>query len=186
MFCPHTTNHPLSQNYLPLYLCFPYFTLSLSDPHLLKALTLNIHTSGEFINLLDGAQSIALIYCIYYKCIKTNLNVYVLVKSPKDKTLLIQGSTTDINIEVSKTILWKDITLLEKWLTVNENYSYKNQYDSNDLHHIQQYDDGSIQISFDRLSCNQSSRHSICSQPNEEDEIFSTPLCYPKSNLRGG
>ncbi|KAL7212929.1 hypothetical protein ACSBR2_015595 [Camellia fascicularis] len=99
--------------------------------------------------MLDGAQSIALIYRIYYKCIKTNLNVHALAKSPKDKTLLIQGSTTDVNIEVLKTILWKDITLLEKWLTVNGNYSHKNQYDSNDLHRIQQYDDGSVQISFD-------------------------------------
>ncbi|KAL7230218.1 hypothetical protein ACSBR2_008683 [Camellia fascicularis] len=110
--------------------CFPDFTLSLSDPHLLKAPTLNIQIYGEFIDMLDGAQSIALTYCIYYKCIKTNLNVYALDRSPKDKILLIQSNTANANIEVPKTILWKDITLPEKWLTIHENYSHKNQYDN--------------------------------------------------------
>ncbi|KAL7184944.1 hypothetical protein ACSBR2_026980 [Camellia fascicularis] len=55
--------------------------------------------------MLDGAQSIALIYRIYYKCIKINLNVHALVKSPKDKTLLIQNNIADANIKVQKTIV---------------------------------------------------------------------------------
>ena len=69
--------------------CFPNFTLSLRDPHILKGLTLNIQLFGEFTNMLESVHNIALIYRIYYKCIKTNLNVQALTKSPKDKTLLI-------------------------------------------------------------------------------------------------
>ena len=99
--------------------CFPDFTLSFHDPHILKALTLNIQVSGACTRILGGAHSIALIYRIYYKYIKTNLNVHALVKSPKDKTLLIQVSTSKTNIEVRKTICWNDITLTDEWVTVN-------------------------------------------------------------------
>jgi hypothetical protein len=43
------------------YLDFP---ISLSDPHILKALTLNIRTQGY--RVLEGVQPLALIYRIYY------------------------------------------------------------------------------------------------------------------------
>jgi len=51
---------------------YPDFTLSLSDPHILKALTLNIRTQGY--RILEGVQPLALIYRIYYKCTGTNMN----------------------------------------------------------------------------------------------------------------
>ena len=61
--------------------------------------------------MLEGSQPIALIYRIHYKTMKTNINIKALNKSPKDKTVLIQASTSDANIQVPKTILWKDINL---------------------------------------------------------------------------
>ena len=61
--------------------CFSDFTLSLRDPHILKALTQNIQLSGEYTNIVESTHNIALIYRIYYKCIKTNLNVQALTKS---------------------------------------------------------------------------------------------------------
>ena len=54
--------------------CFPDFTLSLNDPHLLKALTLNIKTAGEITQMIEGSQPLALIYRIHYKTMKTYLN----------------------------------------------------------------------------------------------------------------
>ncbi|KAL7213038.1 hypothetical protein ACSBR2_015693 [Camellia fascicularis] len=93
--------------------------------------------------MLAGFQSITLIYRIYYKCIKTNLNVHALVKSPKDKTVLIQSSTSKAIVDILRPIVWSEITLLENWLTVNENYTHKIHHDVNDLNHIQQYSDGS-------------------------------------------
>ena len=69
----------------PMYFDYFFdFTLSLSDKHLLKALNLNIKTS-EY-EMLEGSQPLALIYRIYYKCIRTNLNIHALVKSPKAQT----------------------------------------------------------------------------------------------------
>ena len=74
----------------PVYFnCFLDFTLSLSDPYILKALTLNIKTADQITNMHDGSHALALIYRVYYKCVKTNLNVHALIKSPKDQTLLI-------------------------------------------------------------------------------------------------
>ena len=97
---------------------FPNFTLSLSDKYLLKALTLNIKTSGY--EMLEGSQPLALIYRIYYKCIRTNLNVHALVKSPKDQTLLIQSHASDANIRVPKSIRWNEVTLPNDWFLENE------------------------------------------------------------------
>jgi hypothetical protein len=45
--------------------CFLGFTLSLSDPHILKALTVNIKISRY--EMLEGSQPLALIYRIYYE-----------------------------------------------------------------------------------------------------------------------
>ena len=116
--------------------CFPNFTLSLQDPHILKSLTLNIQVSGEFTKMLGGAHSIALIYRLYYKCIIINLNLHASVKSRKDKTLLIQGSTSETNIEVPKTICWDEITLPDNWVIVNENNIHPHQSNSNDVRQI--------------------------------------------------
>ena len=100
--------------------CFPDFTLSLSDQNLFKALTLNIKTDGEITQMIEGSQPIALIYRIYYKTMKSNLNVHALNKSPKDQTVLIQSSTSDANIQIPRTILWKDITLPSQWTLPQE------------------------------------------------------------------
>ena len=70
--------------------CFPNFTVSLHDPHVLKALTLNIKTSST--SMIEGTKQLALIYRVYYKCIKTNLNVQALKKNPDGETSLIQTS----------------------------------------------------------------------------------------------
>ena len=67
--------------------CYPYFTVSLSDPHILKVLTLNIKMHGY--NILPGSQPLALIYRIYYKVTGTNMSFQALSKNPKNQTLLI-------------------------------------------------------------------------------------------------
>ncbi|KAI5323149.1 hypothetical protein L3X38_032221 [Prunus dulcis] len=73
--------------------CYPNFTVSLSDPHILRTLTLNIKTKGY--NVLPGTQPLALVYRIYYKVTGTNMNFQALNKSPKDQTVLIQSHTSD-------------------------------------------------------------------------------------------
>ncbi|KAL0010776.1 hypothetical protein SO802_005884 [Lithocarpus litseifolius] len=53
--------------------CFPNFTVHIHDKNVLQALTLNIKTHGTLVT--QGTSQIALIYRVYYKCIKTNMNV---------------------------------------------------------------------------------------------------------------
>ena len=50
----------------------PDLTLSLDDGALEKALTLRINTTGY--HMIEGSRPLALIYRIYYKLLKTNLN----------------------------------------------------------------------------------------------------------------
>ncbi|KAI8572074.1 hypothetical protein RHMOL_Rhmol01G0170500 [Rhododendron molle] len=125
----------------------------LRDKHILKALMLNIQTAGAITNMLEGSHSLALIYRIYYKCMKTNLNVHALVKSPKDKTVLIQ-SNTHANIQVPRTISWNDIKLPSSWISENYSYPHRMQNDTIDLDYIKQYLDGTGRISFDQQRLN--------------------------------
>ena len=50
----------------------PDLTLSLDDGALEKALTLRINISGY--HMIEGSRPLALVYRIYYKLFKTNLN----------------------------------------------------------------------------------------------------------------
>ena len=67
--------------------CFPNFTVSFHDPYIRKAFTLNIKTSRTLMVL--GTKQLALIYKVYYKYIRTNLNVQALNKKAKGETTFI-------------------------------------------------------------------------------------------------
>jgi hypothetical protein len=83
----------------PVYFdCYPDFTVSVSDPHILKVLTLSIRTQGY--RVLEGVQPLALIYRIYYKCTGTNMNFQAINRSPRNQTMLIQSSQSNANIRV--------------------------------------------------------------------------------------
>ena len=139
---------------------------------------------GEFTNMLEGSHSIALIYRIYYKCMKINLNVHALVKNLKDKTLLIQSSTNNANVRIPKPILWKDINLPSVWLLDNESYQSKIQNDTVNLEYIQQYLDGTVKISFDDLRLNTSSRHSLDNRSTDHLHKHLVDSVKPKVKLR--
>jgi hypothetical protein len=67
------------------------------------------------------AKALALVYRIYYKLLKTNLNPQALTKDPKDQTLLLQASSEDINVNIPKMIKWEDIKLRggpERWVAL--------------------------------------------------------------------
>ena len=100
--------------------CFPNFTVHLYDPHVMKALTLSIKTHGTL--MVQGASQIALIYRVYYKCVRTNFNVQALDKRRPRKTTLIQTTNPKSNIQVPKTLQWLEVTFPENWALENENY----------------------------------------------------------------
>ena len=83
--------------------CYPDLTLTLDDPNIVKALTLNIASSGYIME--EGSKPFALIYCIYYRLFGTQLNSGAINhREPSGKTMLIQCSTPDAKVQVSKMI----------------------------------------------------------------------------------
>ena len=52
--------------------CYPDLTLALDDPNIVKALTLNIASSGYHME--EGSKPFALIYRIYYRLLGTQIN----------------------------------------------------------------------------------------------------------------
>jgi len=113
----------------------------------LKALTLNIKTSGY--KILEGVRPLALIYMIYYKCIGTNMNFQAISKSPKNQTLLIQSTRGNASIRVPHTIKWTDISLPQQWSLTNESFKPVNvSHNLDNLDYIKQYLDGTVKIDF--------------------------------------
>ena len=72
--------------------------------------------------MVEGAQQIALIYRVYYKCMRTNLNVQALDKRKLGETTLIQTKDVISKIQVPKTLKWSDVTFPPNWTLENENY----------------------------------------------------------------
>lgn len=127
--------------------CFPDLTLVLDDNNIIKVLTLNILTSGY--DMLEGSKLLALVYQIYYRLLKINLNPKTISKPTAGKTLLIQSSTPDANIQVPKMVYWKDISLPNEWTLEYEVPPVKTIPDDCTLDYIQQYLDSNVKISFD-------------------------------------
>ena len=119
----------------------------MDDPNIVKALTLNILTSGN--NMKEGSKPFALIYRIYYRLLGTQLNPGARInREPTGKTMLIQCSTADARTYAPKMIQWQDINLPKQWLLEQESSPAKSIFDELNLTHIQQYLDGTIKISF--------------------------------------
>jgi hypothetical protein len=133
----------------PVYFdCFPDFTVSLSDSHILKVLTLSNRTQGY--RVLEGVQPLALIYRIYYKCTGTNMNFQAINRSPRNQTMLIQSSQSNTSIHIPRTIKWNEVSIPKEWMVTNESFKPKIiSHNLGDLDYIQQYLDGTVKISFD-------------------------------------
>ena len=87
----------------PVYFdCYPDISLALDDPNIVKALTLNVLTSGYDMD--EGSKPFALIYRIHYRLLGTQFNPYARIRDPESKTMLIQCSTPDAKVQIPKMI----------------------------------------------------------------------------------
>jgi hypothetical protein len=117
---------------------------------MLKALTLNVLTSSY--DMEEGSRLIAIIYHIYYRLMKTNLNPQAFLKDSGGSTLLIQSSTQDANIRTPKMIQWDEVTLPNEWLLENVAKPSRVVTDTSNVDLIQPYLDGSVKINFSDLN----------------------------------
>ena len=138
----------------------------------MKTLTLNIKTYGTL--MVQGASQIALIYRVYYKCMRTNFNIQALNKRRPRETTLIQTTDPRSNIQVPKTLQWSEVTFPENWTLENENYPLQIQDPTRnpDLDFVQQLSDGTVRLSFDK------SRFQF--PPAFEDPRFRSPIDLPQ------
>ena len=87
--------------------CFPDFSICLHDSTVITALTLNIKIHGTLMT--QGTSQIALIYRVYYKCMRTNMNVGALDRREKGETTLIQTTDPTARISIPRTLKWSEI-----------------------------------------------------------------------------
>jgi cell division protein FtsB len=169
---------------------FPNLTLSLDDINILKALTLNVLTSGY--DMEEGSRPLAIIYRIYYKLMKTNLDPQAVIKSVSQSTLLIQSSTHDANIQIPKMIQWDDINLPNEWLLENVSKPPRVVNDSSSLDYIQQYLDGSVKINFSDLNnqrrnsfAGSSTTEGLHKRDKEIEDLIFPPPSHSNFKLQG-
>ncbi|KAL4615580.1 hypothetical protein ACB092_07G136400 [Castanea dentata] len=136
----------------PVYFdCYPDLALALDDPNIIKALTLNILTSGYDMD--DGSRPFTLIYRIFYRLLDSQLTPRSRGRDPAGKTMLIQCSIPDAKIQVPKMIQWQDITLSKEWSLEQVAPPIKPVFDELDLTKIAQYSYGTVKIFFDDTKC---------------------------------
>ena len=130
--------------------CFPNLTVSLDNPHILKVLTLNIKTHGTL--MLHGTRQLALIYRVYYMCMRTNMSIQAIDKRKAGETTLIQTPDVRSTVQVPRTLKWFEVTFLSHWTIDNENYQLQiqNPVRNPDLDFVHQLADGTIRLSFDQ------------------------------------
>ena len=130
--------------------CFPNLTVALNDPHILKVLTLNIKTHGTF--MLHGARQLALIYRVYYKCMRTNMSIQAIDKRKAGETTLIQTPDFRSTVQVPRTLKWSEVTFPAHWTIDNENHHLQIQKSvrNPDLDFVPQLADGTVRLSFDQ------------------------------------
>ena len=130
--------------------CFPNLTVALDDPHISKVLTLNIKTYGTLV--FHGTRQLALIYRVYYKCMRTNMSIQAIDKRKAGETTLIQTPDVRSTVHVPRTLKWSEVTFPTHWTIDNENYQLQIQkpVSNPDLDFVQQLADGTVRLSFDQ------------------------------------
>lgn len=96
----------------PIYFnCFLNFSVTVSDPGVLKTLILSFDTQGY--DMESWSQNLVMIYRISYKVINTIVPKAKIMDS-KGQTTLFQAKIGKAHIVVPKMIRWNEITLPER------------------------------------------------------------------------
>ena len=73
--------------------------------------------------MVQGTSQIALIYRVYYKCMRTNMNVGALDRREKGETILIQTTDPTARISIPRSLKWNQISFPANWTLENENHT---------------------------------------------------------------
>lgn len=153
-------------------------TLSLSDPTIIHALTLNVETHG--FDMMKGAENVALVYRLRYKVVntiapKTRSHPELMNAARQGQATLFSTNLAKSNVAVPRNITWNEVTLPETW-KLQEAVPPKRE-EPRTVEKIVQYVDGDVEIRFSqqrkiRLNIGEGSRrHSTSAILSEEEQI---------------
>ncbi|KAG9447876.1 hypothetical protein H6P81_014004 [Aristolochia fimbriata] len=128
----------------PVYFnIYPDLALSMTDPHLLKALSLNLITHNyEFQR---GSETIAIVYRIYYRVLNT-LASHVKIASEKGKTTLVESNILSTKTAIPRTLRWDEIEFPSTWQMAEA--TVPQPLDNREVEQIVQDADGNVEITF--------------------------------------
>jgi hypothetical protein len=79
------------------------------------------------------------------------MNFQAINRSPRNQTMLIQSSQSNVNIRVPHTIKWSDVSFPQEWRLTNESFKPEIvSHNLDNLDYIKQYLDGTVKIAFGR------------------------------------
>ncbi|KAG9444341.1 hypothetical protein H6P81_015681 [Aristolochia fimbriata] len=128
----------------PVYFnIYPDLALSMTDPHLLKALSLNLVTHNYAFR--PGAETIAIVYRIYYRVLNT-LASHVKIASEKGKTTLVESNILSTKTAIPRTLRWDEIEFPSTWQMAEA--TVPQPLDNREVEQIVQDADGNVEITF--------------------------------------
>ncbi|KAK2976061.1 hypothetical protein RJ640_024789 [Escallonia rubra] len=163
----------------PMYFnCYPNFSVSLSDPHIMDVLTLDIKT--QRYNMRPQAQNLVLIYRIYYKAMSTICPAFKQIADPGKSVILFQSNPDKTNVMLPRRIKFNELTSPEDWIIENKATHRQVNPQNTQIDHIIETPEGDVKIRFSQPetssqnykilhsgSSSQSARYSCSSIPSQ-------------------
>ncbi|KAK2975741.1 hypothetical protein RJ640_022747 [Escallonia rubra] len=163
----------------PMYFnCYPNFSVSLSDPHIMDVLTLDIKT--QRYNMRPQAQNLVLIYRIYYKAMSTICPAFKQIADPGKSVILFQSNPNKTNVMLPRRIKFNELTPPEDWIIENKATHRQVNPQNTQIDHIIETPEGDVKIRFSQPetssqnykilhsgSSSQSARYSCSSIPSQ-------------------
>ncbi|KAK2973929.1 hypothetical protein RJ640_019444 [Escallonia rubra] len=131
----------------PMYFnCYPNFSVSLSDPHIMDVLTLDIKT--QRYNMRPQAQNLVLIYRIYYKAMSTICPAFKQIADPGKSVILFQSDPDKTNVMLPRRIKFNELTPPEDWIIENKATHRQVNPQNTQIDHIIETTEGDVKIRF--------------------------------------
>ncbi|KAK2987237.1 hypothetical protein RJ640_017427 [Escallonia rubra] len=131
----------------PMYFnCYPNFSVSLSDPHIMDVLTLDIKT--QRYNMRPQAQNLVLIYRIYYKAMSTICPAFKQIADPCKSVILFQSNPDKTNVMLPRRIKFNELTPPEDWVIENKATHRQVNPQNTQIDHIIETPEGDVKIRF--------------------------------------
>ncbi|KAK2971280.1 hypothetical protein RJ640_001306 [Escallonia rubra] len=155
----------------PMYFnCYPNFSVSLSDPHIMDVLTLDIKT--QRYNMRPQAQNLVLIYRMY--------SAFKQIADPGKSVILFQSNPDKTNVMLPRRIKFNELTPPEDWVIENKATHRQVNPHNTQIDHIIETPEGNVKIRFSQPetssqnykilhsgSSSQSARYSCSSIPSQ-------------------